>query len=301
MDIEQLNSDYGIEGQLKFIKGSGGFPFIQICNRSATALISVYAAQVLSYRPTEEDEDLLFLSSKSYYDDGKAIRGGIPVCWPWFGDNAVGLDRPSHGFVRNGLWTVAGTEATTAFETKVRLKFPENAHNDHCWQQAFDLELEISVGDSLTLDLMTRNTGEQSFSITQAFHTYLRIGNIGQVRIIGLEGAVYTDKLDDDRQKRQTGTLTVWEEVDRIYMNVQNELIVVDAAFKRRIKITAADSKSAVVWNPWTKKSAVLPDLDDGDFRHFICVETGNIAGNVVELPPDGVCRLLTNFEIIRD
>ena len=301
MDIKQLNSDYGIEGQLQFVKGSGGFPFIQICNRSATAMISVYAAQVLSFRPTEEKEDLLFLSPKSYYDDGKAIRGGIPVCWPWFGANAVGLDRPSHGFVRNGLWTVAGTEATTDFETKVRLKFPENAHNDHCWQQAFALELEISVGDTLTLDLMTRNTGEQSFSITQAFHTYLRIGNIGQVRILGLEGAVYADKLDDDRQKRQAGALTVWEEVDRIYTDVKNELIVDDAAFKRRIKITAAASKTAVVWNPWTKKSAILPDLDDGDFRRFICVETGNIAENIVELPPDSACQLLTNFKILRD
>ena len=301
MDIEQLNSDYGIEGQLKFVKGSGGFPFIQICNRSATALICVYAAQVLSFRPTEEDEDLLFLSSKSYYDDGKAIRGGIPVCWPWFGPNAVGLDRPSHGFVRNGLWTVAGTEATTAFETRVKLKFPETAHNDHCWQQAFALELEISVGDTLTLDLITRNTGEQSFSITQAFHTYLRIGNIGQVRILGLEGSVYVDKLDTDTHKQQTGALTVWEEVDRIYTDVKNELIVVDAAFKRRIKISVADSKSAVVWNPWTKKSAVLPDLDADDYRRFICVETGNIAGNVVELPPDSACRLFTNFKIQRD
>ena len=301
MDIEQLNSDFGIEGQLKFVKGNGGFPFIQIRNRSATALICVYAAQVLSFRPTEEHEDLLFLSSKSVYDDGKAIRGGIPVCWPWFGDHAVGLDRPSHGFVRNGLWTVAGTEATTDFETKIRLKFPENAHNDHCWQQAFALELEICVGDTLTLDLMTRNTGEQSFSITQAFHTYLQIGNIGRVRILGLEDAVYADKLDENRQKRQTGALTVWEEVDRIYTDVQNELIVVDAAFKRRIKIAAAYSKSAVVWNPWTKKSAILPDLNDTDFRRFICVETGNVAGNVVEVPPDSACRLLTNFEIIRD
>ncbi len=301
MDIEQLNNDYGIEGQLKFVKGSGGFPFIEISNRKATALISVYAAQVLSYRPTEKDEDLLFLSSKSYYDDGKAIRGGIPVCWPWFGANDAGLDRPSHGFVRNGLWTVAKT-VTTAFETKVTLSFPENVHSETCWRQAFALELEISVGDSLTLELITRNTGNQSFSITQAFHTYLHVGNINQVRILGLEGAVYVDKLDADTHKRQAGALTVWEEVDRIYTDVKNELIVVDdAAFKRRIKIAAVASKSAVVWNPWTKRSAELADLNNDDYRHFICVETGNIAGNSVKLTPGSEYRLLTNFKIIRD
>ena len=301
MDIEQLNSDYGIKGQLRFVKGSGGFPFIQICNSSATALICVYAAQVLSYRPTEECEDLLFLSSKSYYDDGKAIRGGIPVCWPWFGPNSVGLDRPSHGFVRNGLWTVAGTEATTEFETKVTLRFPESVHSESCWRQAFALELEISVGDTLTLELITHNTGDQSFSITQAFHTYLQVGNINQVRILGLEGAVYVDKLDTDTHKWQAGALTVWEEVDRIYTDVKNELIVDDAAFNRRIKIAAVASKSAVVWNPWTKKSAELADLNDDDYRRFICVETGNIAGNIVKLPPGSEYRLLTNFEIIRD
>ena len=139
MDIKRLNSDHGIEGRLKFVKGSGGFPFIEISNRNATALISVYAAQVLSFRPTEEDEDLLFLSPKSHYDDGKAIRGGIPVCWPWFGANDVGLDRPSHGFVRNGLWTVEKT-VTTALETKVTLSFPESVHSESCWRQAFALE-----------------------------------------------------------------------------------------------------------------------------------------------------------------
>jgi glucose-6-phosphate 1-epimerase len=106
MDIDQLNIDYGITDQLTFVKGNGDLPFILISNSDATALISVYAAQVLSFQPTTESEDLLFLSQKSYYEEGKAIRGGIPVCWPWFGPDPKDRDRPDHGFVRNGLWAV---------------------------------------------------------------------------------------------------------------------------------------------------------------------------------------------------
>ena len=301
MDIEQLNIEYGIAGQLKFVKGSGGFPFILISNRSAKALISVYAAQVLSFQPAEEYEDLLFLSQKSYYDEGKAIRGGIPVCWPWFGSDPVDLKRPNHGFVRNGLWTVSGTKASADLETRVKLRFPEPVQRESCWQHAFELELEISVGNTLTLELITRNTGAQKFSITQAFHTYFHVGNINQVQILGLEDTEYLDKLDEGTQKHQTGAVTVSEEVDRIYTGVKNELIIDDSVFNRRIRIASTSNKTAVVWNPWTRTSAMMPDLENDDYQHFICVEAGNLVTDAVDIPPGSEYSLLTNFKILRD
>jgi len=172
MDIEQLNIEFGIPGQLKFVTGNGGFPFILISNSSATALISMYAGQVISFQPLEESEDLLFLSQKAYYEEGKAIRGGIPVCWPWFGVDPTNLNRPDHGFVRNGLWTVLKTDATTGHETKIKLRFLESVESESFWQQAFTLDLDISVANSLTLELITHNLGDQVFSITQAFHSW---------------------------------------------------------------------------------------------------------------------------------
>ena len=301
MDIDQLNIEYGIAGQLQFVKGVGGLPFILISNRSATALISVYAAQVLSFQPAEECEDLLFLSQKSYYEEGKAIRGGIPVCWPWFGPDPIDLNRPDHGFVRNGLWAVSSTEATTDFETKVRLRFRETVQSESCWQEAFALDLEISVGNTLTLELITRNTGDQVFSITQALHSYLHVGNINQVQILGLEGSDYLDKLDDGAQKNQLGAVTVLEEVDRVYTGVQNELIIDDSSFNRQIRIASTSNKTAVVWNPWEKSSAKMPDLENDDYQHFICVEAGNVVTDVVEIPPGREYSLLTNFKITRD
>jgi len=301
MDIEHLNIKYGIAGQLKFVKGDGGFPFILIRNHSATALISLYAGQVLSFLPTGEGEDLLFLSPKAFYDAGKAIRGGIPICWPWFGPDPKGLGRPSHGFVRNGLWAVSGTQAASEFETKIKLRFLETEQSESFWQQPFSLDLEISVGNTLTLELTTRNMGDKIFSITQAFHAYLHVGNINQMQILGLEGIKYSDNLDSHTQKLQMGAVTVTGEVEHIYTNVRNELIIDDSVLNRQIRIASSSNKTAVVWNPWTTKSEKLPDLENDGYQRFICVETGNIVTDVVEIPPGNEFSLLTNFRISRD
>ncbi len=263
MDINQLNSDFGIATQLEFIAGDGGFPFIRISNRCASALISVYGAQVLSFKPVGEAEDLLFLSQQSAYTEGKAIRGGIPICWPWFGPDPKGLQRPNHGFVRNHFWQVAKTEAISDAETKVSLFFTESFKHEKTWQQPFTLTLEITVGNALTLNLITHNTGDNTFAITQAFHSYFRIGAINRVQIQGLEDCDYFDKLDHGAQKHQSGAVTIKEEVDRIYTNTDTVLVIEDAAFKRRIQIRSASAKTAVVWNPWIKSTQKTADLDN--------------------------------------
>jgi glucose-6-phosphate 1-epimerase len=301
MDIDQLNIDYGIAGQLTFIKGNGGFPFILISNCSATALISVYAAQVLSFQPIEECEDLLFLGSKSSYEEGKAIRGGIPVCWPWFGPDPKDLDRPDHGFVRNGLWAVLTTTAITDSETKVTLRFQETIQSKSYWRQPFILDLEILVGNTLTLKLVTRNIGDKALSITQALHAYLHVGDINQVQILGLEDSNYLDKLDDSVQKHQSGAVTILEEVNRIYTGTQSEWIINDSSFNRQIRMTSSSNKTTVVWNPWEATTAKILDLEPDDYQHFICVETGNVDTDVVEISPGSEYSLLTNFKITRD
>jgi glucose-6-phosphate 1-epimerase len=301
MNIDQLNRAYGIPGQLKFIEGKGEFPFILISNRSATALISIYAGQVLSFQPVDEDEDLLFLSQKAYYDEGKSIRGGIPVCWPWFGDAPSNTTGPIHGFVRKRLWEVSGTEAVTDSETRIKLGLIRSDNSETWWPQAFALELVISVGASLTLELITRNTGNKAFSITEAFHTYFLVGNIKQVKVLGLEDTPYLDKLDKFLQKSQAGPVTVSGEIDRIYTDAKNELVIDDPAFDRLIRISSAGSKTAVVWNPWIDTSLETHDLENNDYKRFLCVETGNVAHHVVHIPPGGESSLLANFQIVRD
>ena len=124
--IEQLNRDFAIQDQLSIIEGEGGLPFIKIDNGTAAALISIYAGQVLSYRPADEPADLLFLSDQAYYQEGKAIKGGIPVCWPWFGPDPEEKGRPGHGFVRNRPWALSGTELSPEGDTKVVLELTDS-------------------------------------------------------------------------------------------------------------------------------------------------------------------------------
>ncbi|SDW83863.1 D-hexose-6-phosphate mutarotase [Nitrosomonas oligotropha] len=301
MTIEQLNTQFGIAGQLEFIAGNGGLPMIQVKTAKAKALISIHAGQVLSYQPAGEAEDVMFLSAKAYYQDGKAIKGGAPICWPWFGADPEGKGRPGHGFVRNRAWNVIATEALANGDIKVTVGLDDTPETQAIWPHAFSLRQEIVIGDSLNLSLITRNTGKEKFTITQAFHTYFKVGDISRAKVSGLAGCDYLDKAGGgNTQKHQTGDVTIDAEVDRIYLNVGNTLTIDDAALNRCIQITSQNSKTAVVWNPWEKIAKDMADLEDHDYQRLLCVETTNAADDVREVAPGGECRLVASYRVVR-
>ncbi|MEG3974312.1 D-hexose-6-phosphate mutarotase [Microcoleus sp. herbarium8] len=301
MNIDQLNTDYGIADNLTFASGNGGFPMIHIDNGQAKAVISVYAGQVLSFQPATETADVMFLSEKAYYAEGKAIKGGIPICWPWFGPDPEDLGRPSHGFVRNRLWNVIETATAPDGATKVTLGLKDTEETRAIWPQAFELAIAITVGTNLTVELITRNLGDKPFPLTQALHTYFKVGDIKQVQVLGLENSQYLDKVDGGAEKTQAGAVVATGEVDRIYLDVTNELVIDDAALNRRIRIQSSGSKSAVVWNPWVTISANMADLEDTDYQRLICVETTNAATDIVEVPAGGEFRLQAVYSVERD
>ncbi|MEO1402570.1 MAG: D-hexose-6-phosphate mutarotase [Cyanobacteria bacterium J06635_1] len=298
MNIQQLNTHYGIAGQLKIIEGKGGFPVIAIENSKATALISIYAGQVLSFQPVGESADLMFVSENAYYKTGKATKGGIPICWPWFGPDPEGLGRPSHGFVRNRMWQMQGTEITSAGDTKVTLAVTTSDETREIWPYDFALTLEITVGAKLTVALITQNKGDEVVSITQALHTYFTIGDINQVKVLGLEDTTYLDKVDDGAQKDQVGAVTVSAEVDRIYTLVPSELVIDDPTLGRHIRITTEGSQTTIVWNPWAEISTKMADLADDDYKSFICLETANAADEVIKISPGSEYRLQATYMI---
>ena len=300
MNIEQLNAKYSIANQLEFVADKGGLPMIQVNSSQAKALISIHAGQVLSYQPVGELEDVMFLSEKAYYQAGKAIKGGAPICWPWFGADPEGKGRPGHGFVRNRGWNVVATEALANGDIKVTVGLDDTAETQAIWPHAFSLRQEIIIGDSLNLSLITRNTGNEKFSITQAFHTYFKVGDIARAKVLGLAGCDYLDKAGGGSvQKHQSGDVVIDAEVDRIYLNVGNTLTIDDSALNRRIQITSQGSKTAVVWNPWEKIAKDMADLEDDDYKRLLCVETTNAADDVVEVLPGGECRLVANYRVI--
>jgi len=298
MTIDQLNSDYAITGQLEFVAGEGGFPLARIDNGKARSLISIYAGQLLSFQPAAQAHDLLFVSDAAYYQEGKAIKGGIPVCWPWFGPDPGECGRAAHGFVRNRPWTVRATGTLAEGDTRITLGLVDSTETRGIWPAAFDLSLEVTVGDALRLELLTRNTGEQPFTITQALHSYFNVGAIGQVQVLGLEDTDYLDKAGDGGRHTQAGSIRFNQEVDRIYLDVQPALVIDDAALGRRISITSKGSRTAVVWNPWADISANMGDLRDDDYQRFVCVETANAASDIIEVRPGGEYRLGAQYRV---
>jgi glucose-6-phosphate 1-epimerase len=290
MTLETLNAEHGIPDQLAFAEGPGGLPFVEVGNALATARISLYAGQVLSFRPRGAAADVLFVSERAFYLPGKAIKGGVPVCWPWFGADPQGLGRPAHGFVRNRMWTVWGTATTPAGETQITLGLVDTPDTLAIWPHAFQLALEITVGTTLRLALSTRNTGEVPFNITQALHSYFAVGDIAQTSVTGLDGCSYIDKAAGAGGvvKQQVGAVHIAAEVDRVYTGVPATLAIVDGALQRRIGLRAEGSHTAVVWNPWAAIAAGMADLKDDEYQRFVCVETANAADEVVTVPPGG-------------
>ena len=296
MNIDRLNADYGISNKAKFVEGKGGFPVIEIKNEYAQATISLYAGQVLSYKPVNQTQDMMFLSSQAYFTKGKAIKGGSPICWPWFGPDPEDKGRPNHGFVRNRMWDMREIESCQDGSTVVVMGLVDTPETRRIWNFAFDLAIAISIGSSLTIELTTRNTGDKAFEITQALHSYFRIGDISQVRVLNLEDTSYLDKVDGGKNKTQTGVVTFNSECDRIYLDVPSQLVIDDMALGRKIKITAANSNTAIVWNPGSKVSANMADLGDLDYQKFVCVETANAANEVIKIAAGDDYNLTANY-----
>lgn len=259
---------------------------IKIKNRFATAEISLYGGQVLSFQPSNAQADLLFLSDRSHYQPGKAIRGGIPICWPWFGADPDGLGRANHGFARDRLWTVRHTETLANGATRVILSLQDDEETRKIWDYAFELAIAVTVSESLDLELTSHNRDQRPMTITQALHTYFTIGDIQRVKVLGLAGLDYIDKVDSTQQKSQIGEVTIQGELDRIYQHTPAHLTIEDSSLGRQIEIHSHHSQTTIVWNPGATKTATMSDLPDAAYQKFLCVETANAAAETITLAP---------------
>ena len=288
MTIAQLNTDFGIDGRLRVVEGAGGQPVLQVTTEMAQAVVSIHAGQVLSFQPAGQSDDLFFLSETAFYAPGKAIKGGVPICWPWFGPDPEGKGRPGHGFVHNRPWNLLGTEVLADGRILVRLGLSDSDETRAIWDHAFELELQATIGSSLDVALITRNKGTTASPLSQGLHTYLGIGDIEKVQVLGLEGRSYIDNMDGGTEKTQQGAVTIKGEVDCLYTGVDGILNVEDRALNRRITITPRGSASAVVWNPWAATAASMGDLGDEDYKVMLCVETNNAGPDTVQVAPGG-------------
>jgi D-hexose-6-phosphate mutarotase len=266
-----------------------GLEAIRIRTSLAEARIAMHGAHVTHFEPSGE-QPVLFLSRASHFAIGKAIRGGVPVIFPWFGPRSGHPQSPSHGFGRTRLWTLEAAEELPSGEVTVMLRLDADAASQAVWPGAWTLRHRVTVGRTLTMALELENCGDAPLVYEDALHTYIAVSEVQQVEVLGLEGGDYLDKTEGQRRKQQPmAPVRFTGEVDRTYLNTPPRATIVDPGWQRRIVVEKEGAGSTVVWNPWIEKAAALADLGDQEWTQFVCVETGNIADNTITLAPGAV------------
>ena len=246
-----------------------GFKYIEIQNNQAEAKIALQGAHLFHYK-VKDESSLLWLSKAAYFKEGKAIRGGIPVCFPWFGPNRDNPDLPQHGFARTALWTVVLEEEIDEGTTHIQLQLKSNAHTLEQWAYLFDVTLDITIGHELSIALHVTNTDTKPFEISTALHTYFSVSDIDNVTIKGLENRTYYDSLKE-RTFIQKGDVCIQEEVDRVYVNPSEPITLLDGDTK--VTLHREGSNSLVVWNPWIEKSKKMSDMTEDVYRTMVCLD----------------------------
>jgi glucose-6-phosphate 1-epimerase len=290
-DPQVLNDQFAIAQHITFAATAGGLPVAEIRNSYAAASVAVQGGHVITFQPHGQ-QPVLWVSSLSAFALGKTIRGGIPVCWPWFGSHPTDPSKPFHGFVRAAIWQVRGASVGPADATEIRLGLTESEASLAIWPHAFDLEIVVTVGAQLHIELIARNPGDQPFVSGGALHSYYTVGDVRRIAIGGLDGCDYLDKVEGFKRKTQHGPITIEGETDRVYLDTAAACVIADPALDRRIGIAKAGSRTTVVWNPWAEKARQLADFGDEEYLSMVCVETANADTDVALVAPGGEHRL---------
>jgi len=298
VDIASLNNKYGIEGKIEFTLGEGGLPLAIITNEFAKVSVAIYGAHVLSYQPKGKEE-VLWMSRLSTFEEGNPIRGGIPVCFPWFGPHESDLKKPQHGFARLHMWKVAETADLSGGETQLRLTLRQNPKIKTLWKYSFLAEMIITVGPSLNVTFRCTNTGKEQFSYTDALHSYFSVSDIKNVKIKGLGGGRYYDGMEAPVPLTQEkDNLVIQKEENRRYIDTTSDCVIEDSGLSRKIRIGKIGSRVTVVWNPGAEMSKKIADMPDDGYKTMVCVEAANAYDDIAVVQSKGNCTLSTTIAV---
>jgi len=294
--IESLQTQFGITDIVTFEAGEGGLPRIRITSPEAEAHIYLHGAHVSHWQPRGA-EPMLFMSGKSWFEAGRPIRGGIPVCWPWFGPHPEHADFPAHGFARLHPWDVEAITQDPAKRVVVTLVLRDNEATRKLWDFPFELRLTLAVGRGMSLRLQTRNVGDKPFTITEALHTYFQVKDVARVKVSGLKNTVYVSKIEGGQpQTQESPFIEFTRETDRVYLNTISLMVLDDPELQRCILLDKQGSNSTVVWNPWIDKAAAMPDFGDDEWPRMVCIETANARDNAVTVAPGATHDMAVSF-----
>jgi len=280
--IPDLNDSFGIEGIAHVVACNGGLPAVLVSSPVAQGAIFLHGGQVTSWIPASTGIDALFVSRQAVWRPDRAIRGGIPVCFPWFGAHPANPNAPSHGFARLREWRLDSI-AQHGGVVAVTVDHSSDAASRELWPHDFHLRLRVTFGTSLQIDLTVTNRGSETFSFEEALHTYFAVDDIHSTSLSGLDGARYLDTVGGVREMQQQGDIRFETETDRIYF-ARGDATINDSSRPRRITVSKKNSGNTVVWNPWVARAKALADFGDDEWTQMLCVETCNLRGEAIVL-----------------
>ena len=304
--IEELNRRMEIDGVAEVIAGNGGLPAVTVRAKNGTSgTVYLHGAHVAAWTPEGHaggggGEEVLWLSGKSLWLPDKAIRGGVPICFPWFGPKKDDPAAPAHGFARVRAWDLEFMKQTGDSVT-VTLATRSDESTRKFWPADFILRHRVTFGAELEMSLELTNTGKDPLTAEQALHTYFSVGDINRVRVTGLAGVKYIDKTDAMKEKTQEGgggDIAITAETDRVYLNTSSPTVIEDPAKGRKITISKENSLCTVVWNPWIAKAKAMSDFGDDEWPGMICVETCNVGPFAVRVEPGQTQTMVARIHV---
>ncbi len=268
----------------------------RIRHGDAELVVAQQGAHIVSYQ-RDGQQPLIWANGQAAFKKGKAIRGGMPICWPWFGNlqrnpSAVQAMRDSdepakaHGEVRAIDWELMGVGEDG---DALLIEFIQPQAEGHLpgWPHNVGLKLSIRLDEALNVSLVSFNGGTETVSFSQALHTYFAVSDVREIAVKGLDGVRYIETLENWEEREQAGELKFAGETDRIYLDTPDMLSIVDPQWQRKIHICTAGSKSAVLWNPWIEKTKSFSDMAEDGWQGMVCVESANVLDDVVTLAPN--------------
>ncbi|MCX6957157.1 MAG: D-hexose-6-phosphate mutarotase [Verrucomicrobiae bacterium] len=296
--FESLKKKFEIPDRVKLMMDQDGLIKVVAESDHSTAEIYLKGAHVTSFQQKGE-KLLLFMSPSAKMPRGNMLHGGIPLCFPWFG-NRDG-EKLSHGFARNSIWDLVETKGKSDGAVELTFQLPSDVLREAGWAPV-EVLYRVTVEKKLQLELIVNNTTSLPFSYEECFHSYFLVGDINQVTVHGLKGLTYLDKNEDFAAKQELrDELPIVGETNSVYLHSTAPIEIHDHSLQRTIRIEKEHSRSTVVWNPWSKKAKEIADFGPDDYQHMLCVESGNVKEYALTVPPGETSTMKVQLSYVKD
>lgn len=295
--LDDLQKQFGSQ-QIRFSQGNGGLIKATLTTLQGSAEVYLHGAHVTHFAPAGQ-QPVLYMSSASAFKSDKPIRGGVPICWPWFGPNATDPKLPMHGFARVNEWSVESAGTLDDGRASLTLRLEQNDAIRALWPHDFVARYTITVGAALELELEATNRDKAGILVAEALHSYFSISDIQAITVNGLVGTSYFDKVANERKIEQRDPIKLMAETDNVYFNTRTAVTINDPGMGRKIRVEKTGSSSTVLWNPFEAKASTLADMGAGEWRKFVCVEAVNALENTVTIAPGATHKIGTTIKVL--